>query len=143
MTRAPVLIIALMASVLSANVRGEWKAPDHWDGNYLYALALPPDQQPKSFATLRASQVPSRDAAQKVANTYWINRMRADETTRVVGLYQVAHAIGDFAAAGSWIWEVHKAAGLGIDAIILIDAQTKSIYAVEPESIHAGEAPHD
>jgi len=143
MTRAPVLISALMASVLSANVPGEWKAPDHWDGNYLYALALPPDQQPKSFATLRASQVPSRDAAQKVANTYWINRMRADETTRVVGLYQVAHAIGDFAAAGSWIWEVHKAAGLGIDAIILIDAQTKSIYAVEPESIHAGEAPHD
>ena len=143
MTRAPILLIVLMTSVLSADIRGEWKAPDHWDGNYLYALALPPDQQPTSFGTLRASQVPSRDAAQKVANTYWVGRMRADQTTRVVGLYQVAHAIDDFAAGGSWIWEVHKVAGLGIDAIILIDAQTKNIYAVEPGLMHASKAPHD
>jgi hypothetical protein len=134
MTRAPVLIIVLLTSVLSNNARGDWKAPDHWDGNYLYALALPQDQQPPSFGTLRASHVPSREAAEKVAKTYWINRMRADETTRVVGLYQVAHAIGDFAVAGSWIWEVHKSTGPGIDAIIFIDAQTKNIYAVESGS---------
>lgn len=110
--------------------------PGHNDpGNYLSQLDLPSNKRFASFNTLLSSQVPSREAAIKIATDYWFKHhgLLAEEGIGVRGLYRIGRDIDGFASRDDWVWEMHvKHLGLALDGVILINAHTEKIQALGP-----------
>ena len=127
--KAAILALFLL-SVPSLLIAG--KPAERHDGDYLQFLDLPSDKQPKELGTLLSSEVPSRQAAEKLAFVAWGLQIRAYQTIRVVGLYRAAEVggvgIAGFAAPGHWVWEVHIGPVGALSGIALVDAQTKAVH---------------
>jgi hypothetical protein len=122
---------------ICAMAQGAEPALKSWDGNYLSTFELAKEMRVESFETLLASFVPSRLIAEDMALQYWVKNhgLLAEEGVGATGLFRIGRDIKDFATRGEWIWEIRVIHhGLSLDGVIWINAHTKKIRALGPNS---------